>query len=147
MNAGDILADIRLPAITRDAITAFGVASGDLNPIHLDPEVARSAGHEDVIVHGMYVMAMVGNQMLGLLDPSTLRAYSVRFVAVTPADTALRITVSVAEQVVDAAETTTLDVRVCRDDGTEVLRGNAVVAREPAAPTRYPPDNEGASAG
>jgi acyl dehydratase len=145
VNAGDILADVRLPRITRDVVTAFGVASGDLNPIHMDPEVARSVGHEDVIVHGMYVMAMVGNHVLGLLDPPTLRAYSVRFVAVTPVDTALRITVSVAEQALDAAETTTLDVRASRDDGTEVLRGTAVVASG-RAPTRYPPDNEGASA-
>ena len=38
--------------ITRDDLKAYAAASGDPNPMHLDDELARSAGHPGVFAHG-----------------------------------------------------------------------------------------------
>lgn len=40
-----------------DDSTPFGLASGDLNPLHSDDSIARLAGFEKRIVHGMWTMA------------------------------------------------------------------------------------------
>src|SRR5512141_383704 len=45
-------------AVTRADLVAYAAASGDPNPIHQDPEVARSVGLPDVIAHGMYTLAL-----------------------------------------------------------------------------------------
>jgi acyl dehydratase len=44
--------------VTREALLAYARASGDPNPIHQDPEVARSVGLPDVIAHGMFTLAL-----------------------------------------------------------------------------------------
>jgi acyl dehydratase len=48
----------RTYAVTRADLVAYAAASGDPNPIHQDPEVARSVGLPDVIAHGMFTMAL-----------------------------------------------------------------------------------------
>ena len=45
-------------AVTRADLVAYALASGDPNPIHQDPEVARSVGLPDVIAHGMFTLAL-----------------------------------------------------------------------------------------
>jgi acyl dehydratase len=45
-------------AVTREALVAYAHASGDPNPIHQDPEVARRVGLPDVIAHGMFTLAL-----------------------------------------------------------------------------------------
>jgi acyl dehydratase len=45
--------------VTRADLVAYALASGDHNPIHQDPEVARSVGLPDVIAHGMFTLALV----------------------------------------------------------------------------------------
>jgi acyl dehydratase len=45
--------------VTRADLVAYAAASGDPNPIHQDPEVARSVGLPDVIAHGMFTLALV----------------------------------------------------------------------------------------
>ena len=49
--------------ITRDGLKAYAKASGDVNPIHQNPEIAKKAGLGDVISHGLFNMAHV-NHML-----------------------------------------------------------------------------------
>jgi acyl dehydratase len=44
--------------VTRQALVAYAHASGDPNPIHQDPDVARSVGLPDVIAHGMFTLAL-----------------------------------------------------------------------------------------
>jgi acyl dehydratase len=45
--------------VARADLVAYAAASGDPNPIHQDPEVARSVGLPDVIAHGMFTLALV----------------------------------------------------------------------------------------
>jgi acyl dehydratase len=45
--------------VTRADLVAYARASGDPNPIHQDPDIARSVGLPDVIAHGMFTLALV----------------------------------------------------------------------------------------
>lgn len=70
--------------------TAFAVLSGDLNPLHRSDLVARSAGLDSRIVHGMWTSVMAQRLALDTLvdgDPTRLRRWDMRFLAaVLPGD-------------------------------------------------------------
>jgi len=65
--------------------------SGDLNPLHADPAVARAAGFERPILHGMATMGVAAHAVLRALldyDDSRFAAMRVRFTAPAfPGDT------------------------------------------------------------
>ena len=75
------------PDMTIDISTVPQIAliyrlSGDLNPIHASPSVARKAGFERPILHGLCTMGLAARALLqGLCDgdPTRLRAMEVRF--------------------------------------------------------------------
>lgn len=75
--------------MTRDQIAAYAQASGDLNPIHLDDDAARSVGLPGVIAHGMLVMAQLANFVVRRAgDHRRLRMLRCRFSGmVSPGDT------------------------------------------------------------
>jgi acyl dehydratase len=64
---------------------------GDFNPLHADPAVARAAGFERPILHGLCTFAVAGHALLRTLcdyDPARLAALQVRFSApVYPGET------------------------------------------------------------
>jgi len=56
--------------------------SGDLNPLHIDPDFARRAGFDRPILHGMSSYGMAGRAMIKLMcenDPHRLRVLNLRF--------------------------------------------------------------------
>jgi acyl dehydratase len=60
----------------------YSDASGDLMPIHLDEDVARSVGLPGIIVHGLCTMAVCSQAVVKTLadgDPARLRRLAVRF--------------------------------------------------------------------
>ena len=62
--------------------TRYAEASLDDNPIHLDADTARAAGHPDVILQGLCTMAMTGAaavRAVGHGDARRLRRLAVRF--------------------------------------------------------------------
>ncbi len=65
--------------------------SGDLNPLHADPVVARGAGFERPILHGMATMGVAGHAVLRTIlgyDARRMRSMQVRFTApVYPGET------------------------------------------------------------
>jgi len=68
--------------ITSQHAQQYAQASGDHNPIHLDRDVARAAGFDDVILHGTCTLAFAVQAVVdGLLecDPQRLKSVSVRF--------------------------------------------------------------------
>ena len=59
----------------------YAGASGDFNPIHIDPEFAKAVGLPGNILHGLYTMAQVARAATeaGGGDPRALRRLSVQF--------------------------------------------------------------------
>jgi len=69
----------------------YAEASLDKNPIHVDDNAARAAGHPGVIMHGLCTMAMTSREIVNQLcdaDPTRLQRLKVRFTRVVlPGDT------------------------------------------------------------
>ena len=59
----------------------YAGASGDFNPIHIDPEFAKAVGLPNNILHGLYSMGLVAraNTALADGDPRALKRLSVQF--------------------------------------------------------------------
>ena len=133
VEVGTELPTLRLPAITRTTLALFAGASGDHNPIHLDSDVARSAGLDDVFAQGMLSMAYLGRALTDWIPQERIREFEVRFAAITPIHAVPicrgRVT---ALNVVDDTTLATVDLSVTLADGTLTLSGRAVVAVERA---------------
>jgi 3-hydroxybutyryl-CoA dehydratase len=56
-----------LPELKREVkqenVNLYASASGDFNPIHIDPEFAKRAGLEGTIAHGMLILAYISEFM------------------------------------------------------------------------------------
>jgi acyl dehydratase len=77
----------RAPDITCDIPTLPQAAliyrlSGDYNPLHADPEIAKAAGFARPILHGLCTFGVAGQALLRSLcgyDPARLKGMQVRF--------------------------------------------------------------------
>ena len=60
----------------------YAGASGDFNPIHIDPEFAKAVGLPNTILHGLYMMGLTARaaaEAAGGGDPKSLKRLSVQF--------------------------------------------------------------------
>ena len=67
--------------VDEDQTRRYAEASGDHNPIHLDPDTARMAGLPDVILHGMCTMAIATKAAVNGVaggDPTRIKRVGVR---------------------------------------------------------------------
>lgn len=121
---GDLVAQYDTGPISRERLQAYAQASGDLNPLHLDPAFAQKAGFDDVIVHGMLGMALLGRLLTGPLGAHPLRAFNARFGAVIPVGCALH-----CRAYLDAIESDGYRLRLeaADDHGTVTIGGQAIV--------------------
>src|SRR5947209_13739462 len=80
MNEGDRIPEFR---VTPDKYLPhrYAGASGDYNPIHIDPEFAKAVGLPRNILHGLYGMALVARAATASAggDPRSLKRLSVQF--------------------------------------------------------------------
>lgn len=84
VQAGTELPPLTVAPISRATLALFAGASGDHNPIHIDLDVARSAGLDDVFAHGMLSMAYLARLLTDWVPQERLRSVQVRFAAITP---------------------------------------------------------------
>ena len=87
---GDLIAQYDTGPIDRAMLARYAEASGDTNPLHLDPEFARKAGFPDVIVHGMLGMALLGRLLTENFAAGRLRGLDARFVGIVTVNQSLR---------------------------------------------------------
>ena len=85
--AGDEIPSLRFEKITRSMLSTYANASGDLNPIHIDPVFARKAGLKDVIAHGMLVMAYLARALTNVFPHYSLVSFSSQFIFKNPNET------------------------------------------------------------
>jgi acyl dehydratase len=129
ITVGTALPPLKINPISRTTLALFAGASGDHNPMHIDIDVAKAAGLDDVFAHGMLSMAYLGRLLTNWVDPQAIRSYRVRFAAITllhaePTATGM---ITAIDQV-DGERRATLNLTVTLDDGTVTLTGDAVVA-------------------
>ena len=116
-------APLRLAA---DEAERYAAVSGDHNPIHLEPEAARAAGFDHVVVHGMCLLAHAVTVLTGLVaagDPDRIRRVAARFVEAVAPGERLEV-VTWAGSSLPYSDTFVVE----RGDGTTVLRGQIGVA-------------------
>ena len=80
MRSGEELPELR---VTPDRYLPhrYAGASGDFNPIHIDPEFAKQVGLPQNILHGLYSMAQVARASVAAAggDPRALKRLAVQF--------------------------------------------------------------------
>jgi acyl dehydratase len=78
----------------------YAGASGDFNPIHIDPEFAKQVGLPGNILHGLYTMAQVARANVNAAggDPRALKRLSVQFRGMGFPEREITVTGSVKEE-------------------------------------------------
>lgn len=118
--------------VTQAQINAYADASGDHNPIHVNPAVARSVGLDGTIAHGMLSMAFVGQLLTNWLTSAPGRGrlgrLRVRFQAmVRPDDT---LTCKGVLRLSEPGKPHVADVWIENQRGERVLTGDADIVPE-----------------
>ena len=135
-NATDIEIGASIPPLSRGPVNRtqlalFAGASGDHNPIHLDDDVARAGGLDGVIVHGMLMMAILGQMLTGWTSQARVKKFSSRFAAMAvPGDTIVCSGVVVGKREEDGERLADMEVRAENQDGNVLLKGAATVVVE-----------------
>jgi len=115
-------------ALSGDDITAFALVSGDVNPIHLDPEYAGHTQFHGVIAHGMWSAALI-SRLLGTELPGPGAIYlaqTLQFHRPVHIGDELHASVSVASK--DPLNGhVVLDCEIANQTGAIVLTGVATV--------------------
>ena len=121
--------------VTREDIAAYTQASGDTNPLHADPAYAARTRFKEPIAHGMLSAGVISAVLGTQLAPDSVVIYlaqNLQFRAPVKPGDALTATATVTR--VDAERSrVSLDTVVTNQDGTEVVRGDALVLVEAPA--------------
>jgi acyl dehydratase len=126
LNAGDQIQELR---VTPDKYTPhrYAGASGDFNPIHIDPEFAKAVGLPNTILHGLYMMGLVARTCAEAVgdDPRSLKRLSVEFRGMGAPETEIVVSGSV-KGVEDGVAT--IDVVAAQGDNATIKNAEAEVA-------------------
>src|SRR5215208_5825228 len=115
MDEGDPVPELRVIP-DRFLPHRYAGASGDFNPIHVDPESAKALGQPSNILHGLYMMSVLARAVgeLGDGDPRRLRSLEVEFAAPGFPERELRVSGAVREI---EGETASVEARVTQGGG------------------------------
>jgi acyl dehydratase len=129
LKVGDRIIGKTFPPISRHTLALYCGASGDLNPIHVDSDYAKSAGFPDVFAHGMLIMGYLGQALTDAAPPDRLRSFSTRFVAITQLGAEIACEGTVAELLEADGERRARLALTAKDEKGEIkLAGEAIIA-------------------
>src|SRR3977135_2513625 len=126
LNVGDAIPELK---VTPDKYLThrYAGASGDFNPIHIDPEFAKAVGLPNTILHGLYMMGLVARASAEAAggDPRSLKRLSVEFrgMGAPETETAVTGTVRTVEDGV-----ATIDVVAAQGESVTIKNAEAEVA-------------------
>lgn len=113
--------------ITRGTLALFAGASHDHVPFHIDSDVAKSFGMDDVFAHGMLSMAYLGQAVKSWLPQDRLRTWNARFTAITPLAAVVHCRGTVSEIFEQGGERLArIKIGAWTQDNVQTLDGEAV---------------------
>lgn len=80
---GHEIPEVIIEPLQQQDLIKYAKASGDFNPIHLDKNFANNIGLDNVIVHGMLIMAHLGKSIANSMTIPYLKHFSVQFSSIT----------------------------------------------------------------
>ena len=128
---GNVAEGDRLPVLSRTVeqavIDAYAKASGDFNPIHVDPDYAAKGPFGRTIAHGMMTLAYASDLMSTWAGDKWLSggAIDVAFLGPVFAGDALTITGAIREIARDETRTVAVCELSCRAGDRVVMAGTA----------------------
>ncbi len=125
LSVGDTIPPLTVKPISRTTLALYAGASGDHNPIHIDIDFARQAGLDDVIAHGMLVMAYAGRMLTDWIPQTALQRFGVRFSAITAVHDVITCAGTVTAKNDDG--TVHVDLQAADERGDIKLAGEAVL--------------------
>jgi acyl dehydratase len=128
LQPGDALPELK---VTPDRYLPhrYAGASGDFNPIHIDPEFAKAVGLPGNILHGLYSMAQVARAHTEAAgDPRALTRLAVQFRGMAVPEEEIVVTATVTEANVGGIVTE-----------TEAAQGDNRIIRNASASLSFPP--------
>jgi len=125
---GDQLTALEFGPISRHTLALYCGGSGDHNPIHVDKDFALAAGYDDVFVHGMLSMAILGRLLSNWTAQENIKSLSVRFIAMTQVLDTVTALATIKDKITDGKEQRlALDIETHTQTGSKTLSGSAEI--------------------
>lgn len=140
----DLQTGEQLPAlvyeVTQDLIDAYGLASLDLNPIHMDPDWAARAqvlGTPQTVAHGMMSMSYTASVVLRAYGAlADIAAVDTKFTKPVPVGSTITVSASVRDihLIGDGSDHAVIAVKATDEHGDTIAAGTVDVRlpRRPA---------------
>ena len=112
--------------MTRQMFVRYAGASGDLNPMHYDDDLARSAGYPSVFGQGMLTASLLATFATDWLGADTIRRFAVRFREQVWPNDVLTCSGTVSSIVADReGDRVTVELAATRQTGGVAVTGSA----------------------
>jgi acyl dehydratase len=116
LSVGEELPALQTDKISRTTLALYAGASGDHNPLHIDPDFAASAGFDDVFAQGMLSMAYLGRLLTNWVPQSYIKNIDVRFSSITPVNIDI-ICTGIIKSKTESASQKILEIEIEAKDG------------------------------
>ena len=110
--------------VTAVDLALFAAASGDHNPLHLNAEVAKAAGFDRPVVHGMLTMAYAGRLFTQHLGAGSVQQLHTRFTGAAKLGNTIHLEATLTEVSDGNAH---YRLSAMNDEGLELVTGSARV--------------------
>lgn len=88
--------------IDQQAVDTYAQVSGDDNPLHVDPDFARTTPFGSTIAHGLLVLSLIGQEIEAALGPDVpLDELEAAFVGPVPVGAQVHISIELVANGVD----------------------------------------------